>query len=144
MDQLKAATLTSSLLATKGSATPAMPGASSGALARLLPFMARPRLVASQDETARSRRKSANGRARGTGSAAGGKAKVNVSFRLDLDRHLRLKLLAAHRHGSMRACLEEAVELYLASSGPDVRGGGCPCLVNRGDPENQPSSKECV
>ncbi len=144
MDKLKAATLTSSLLATKGAATPAMPGTSSGALARLLPFMARPRLVVSQKGNARSRGKSANGRARGNGSAAAGKATVNVSFRLESERHLRLKLLAAHFHRSMRECLEEAVELYLASSGPDVRGGGCPRVVDRGDPENKPFSKECV
>ncbi len=144
MDKLKAATLTSSLLATKGAATPAMPGESRGALVRLLPFGAWPRLVASQKGSVRSRGKSANGRARGTGSAAGRKATVNVWFRLNSDRHLRLKLLAAHFHVSMRECLEEAVELYLASSGPDVRGGGCECIVDRGDPENQPFRKECV
>ncbi len=74
---------------------------------------------------------------------AGDKARVNVSFRLDLDRHLRLKLLATHFHRSMRECLEEAVELYLASNGPDVRVGGCPCVVDRGDPEKQPLSQQC-
>ena len=144
MDKLKAATLTSSLLATKGAATPAMPGESRGALVRLLPFGAWPRPVASKKGSARSRGKSANGRARGTGSAADDKAAINVSFRLESERHLRLKLLAAHFHRSMRECLEEAVELYLASSGPAVRGGGCPRVVDRGDPENQPTSKECV
>jgi hypothetical protein len=129
MDKLKPASLTSSLLATKGAATPAMPGTSREALARLLPFVGRPRLVTSQDEHApRSKGKRADGRGRG-------KATVNVSFRLETDRHLRLKLLAAHRHGSLRDCLEEAVERYLASSGPDVRGGGCACIVDRGDPE---------
>ncbi len=136
MVKLKAATLTSSLLATKGAATPAMLGASSEALVRLLSLGAWPRRDAPKNGKARSRVKSANGRARGTGSAAGSKARVNVSFRLDLDRHLRLKLLAAHYHGSMRECLEEAVELYLASSGPDVRGGGCACIVDRGDAKN--------
>ncbi len=40
--------------------------------------------------------------------------------------------------------VREAVELYLASSGPAVRGGECPCVVDRGDPKNQPFSKECV
>ena len=136
MVRLKLATLTSSLLASKGAATPAMPGASREALARLLPFMARPRLVASKKGSARSRGKSTNGRVRGNGSAADDKAKVNVWFRLDSERHLRLKLLAAHFHRSMRDCLEEAVELYLASSGPDVRGGGCACIVDRGDAKN--------
>ncbi len=144
MDKLKVASLTSSLLATKGAATPAMPGASRGALVSLLSLGAWPRLVASKKGSARSRGKSANGRARGNGSAAGDKAKVNVSFRLDLDRHLRLKLLASHFHSSLRECLEEAVELYLASNGPDVRGGGCPCVVDRGKSENQPTSKECA
>ncbi len=144
MDKLKAAALTSSLLATKGAATPAMLGASREALVYLSRLEARPRLVASQKERARSRGKSANDRARGTGSAAGGKATVNVWFRLDSDRHLRIKLLAAHFHRSMRECLEEAVELYLASSGPAVRGGGCPCVVDRGDPENKPFSQECL
>ncbi len=144
MDKLKVASLTSSLLATKGAATPAMPGASRETLVRLLSFGAWPRRDAPKNGSARSRGKSANGRARGTGSAAGSKAKLNVSFRLDLDRHLRLKLLATHFHRSMRECLEEAVELYLASNGPDVRGGGCPCVVDRGKPENQPTSKECV
>ena len=131
MDKLKAATLTSSLLATKGAAAPAMPGASRETLARLLSFGAWPRRDAPKNGNARSRGKSTNGRARGTGSAAGGKAKVNVSFRLDSDRHLRLKLLATHIHRSMRECLEEAVELYLASSA-------------RGNPENQPFSQECL
>ena len=135
MNILKEATLTGSLLATKGAATPAMPGAAREALVCLLPFGAWPRRDAPQNGSARSRGKSANGRARKTGSAAGDKTKVNVWFRLDADRHLRLKLLAAHFHRSMRECLEDAVELYLASSGPDVRGGGCPCVVNRGDPE---------
>ncbi len=144
MDKLKPATLTSSLLATKGAATPAMPGALREALAYLPRLGALPRLVSSLKGSARSRGKGANGRARGTGSAAGGKARVNVWARLDSDRHLRLKLLATHFHRSMRECLEEAVELYLASSGPDVRGGGCPRVVDRGDPENKPFSKECV
>ncbi len=142
MDKLKAATLTSSLLATKGAATPAMLEASRGALVYLP--RPEPRLVAAQNGSARSRGKRANGRARVNGSAAGVKATVTMSFRLDLDRHLRLKLLATHFHRSMRECLEEAVELYLASNGPDVRGGGCPCVVDRGKPENQPTSKECV
>ncbi len=142
MDKLKAATLTSSLLATKGAATPAMPGTSREALARLLPFLARPRLVASQKGRARSRGTSTNGPARGTGSAPGNEATVNVWFRLESDRHLRLKLLAAHGHKSLRACLEEAVELYLARNGPAVRGGGCACVVDRGKSEIQPFSKE--
>ena len=102
MDKLKVASLTSSLLATKGAATPAMPGASRETLVRLLSFGAWPRRDAPKNGSARSRGKSANGRARGNGSAAGSKAKLNVSFRLDLDRHLRLKLLAAHFHRSMR------------------------------------------
>ncbi len=135
MDELKAATLTSSLLATKGAATPAMPGASRDALVYLPPLGAPPRLIASKKAGSRSRGESANGRVRRNGSAASGTATVNVSFRLGTDRHLRLKLLAAHFHGSLRACLEEAVELYLASSGPAVRGGACPCVVDRGDPE---------
>ncbi len=144
MDKLKPATLTSSLLATKGAATPAEPGSSARALIRLLPFMARPRLVASQVDNAGARPKSAKGRARKNGSAANGKNGVNVSFRLDPDRHLRLKILATHHHGSMRECLEEAVELYLASNGPAVRGGGCPCVADRGKSANQPITKECV
>ncbi len=135
MDKLKAAPLTSSLLATKGAATPAMLEASRGALVYLPRLEPRPRLVASQNGRARSRGKSANGRARVNGSAAGGKATVTMSFRLDLDRHLRLKLLAAHSHGSMRECLEKAVDLYLAKSGPGGRGGGCPCVVDSGEPE---------
>ncbi len=135
MNKLEAATLTSSLLAAKGDATPAMPGASSEALIYLPPLGARPRLVTSQKGGARSRGKSTNGRARGAASAVGAKARVNVSFRLDLDRHLRLKLLAAHGHKSLRACLEEAVELYLARNGPAVRGGGCACVVDRGKSE---------
>ncbi len=129
MDKLKTAPLTSSLLATKGAATPAMFEASREAVVYLPRPEARPRLVASQNGSARSRGKRANG------SAAGGKATVTMSFRLDLDRHLRLKLLAAHSHGSMRECLEKAVDLYLAKSGPGVRGGGCPCVVESDEPE---------
>ncbi len=133
MDKLKVASLTSSLLATKGAATPAMPGASRETLVRLKSFGAWPRREVPPHGSARSGSKSA--RALGTRSAASGEATVNVSFRLDSDRHLRLKLLATRFHRSMRECLEEAVELYLASSGPAVRGGGCPCVVDRGDPE---------
>ena len=127
MDKLKTAPLTSSLLATKGAATPALLEASRGALVYLP--RPEPRLVAAQNGRARSRGKRVNG------SAAGGKATVTMSFRLDLDRHLRLKLLAAHSHGSMRECLEKAVDLYLAKSGPGVRGGGCPCVVESDKPE---------
>ncbi len=138
MDKLKAASLTSSLLAAKGAATPAIFGAPGETLV-YLPQLA-PRRAAPKNGSARPRGESANGRARGTRSAADankaarGRNGVNVSFRLDPDRHLRLKILAAHHHGSMRECLEAAVELYLANNGPAVRGGGCACVADRGVP----------
>lgn len=46
--------------------------------------------------------------------------RVRIGLRLDVERHLRLKLLAAREERSMQAVLTEALDQYLARHAPDV------------------------
>lgn len=47
-------------------------------------------------------------------------ARARIGLRLDAERHLRLKLLAAREERSMQAVLTEALDEYLARRAPDV------------------------
>lgn len=54
--------------------------------------------------------------------------RVNLSFRLDADRHLRLKLAAAHLRKSSQRILELALDSYLERVAPHCAKGQCACL----------------
>ena len=56
------------------------------------------------------------------------KGRARVSVRLDRDRHLKLKLAAAHLQGSLQAIITDALDQYLDQIGPEVLQGDCNCL----------------
>lgn len=132
---MKPATLSSSLLIRKGTATP-------------VPHTASP-LPTGQPETARQERARARSSLRQVSppqdEAAGHHddhdlkqdhfGRVRLSIRLDPDRHLRLKLLAAHTRSSVQDLLIAALDAYLEDMGQSVNDGACACL---GDPDGTP------
>lgn len=54
-------------------------------------------------------------------------ARAKLSVRLDPDRHLRLKLAAAHLRRSSQAIMLDALDAYLSSVTPAL-DPACPCL----------------
>ena len=59
------------------------------------------------------------------------KGRVKLSVRLDPDRHLRLKLAAAHLRRSGQVIMLDALDAYLASVTPAI-DTNCPCLNDDG------------
>ncbi len=63
-----------------------------------------------------------------------GGARARVSVRLDRDRHLKLKLTAAHLNNSLQDIITDALDRYLEQIGPEVLRNDCTCLsVNNPD-----------
>jgi hypothetical protein len=60
-------------------------------------------------------------------AAPGQRARSAFTLRLDSERHLRLRLLCAHRHKSAQHMLIEALDAWLASNPIAVADNGCPC-----------------
>lgn len=60
--------------------------------------------------------------------------RARVSLRLDSQRHLRLRLLAAHSQLSLQESLIAALDAYLGDEARSVNGGTCDCLQEAGDP----------
>jgi len=54
--------------------------------------------------------------------------RTRISLRLDPDRHLKLKLSAAHLHKNLQEVLIAALDSYLDEIGPTVKNGNCACL----------------
>lgn len=54
-------------------------------------------------------------------------ARTKLSLRLDPERHLKLKLAAAHQRRSSQAILLDALDAYLATVAPEL-DVNCPCL----------------
>jgi len=52
--------------------------------------------------------------------AGDSETRVRIALRLDVERHLRLKLLAAREDCTMQAVLTRALDEYLARHAPDV------------------------
>ena len=106
---MKPATLTSALLARKGGASPAFP------------------LIPSLGEDRPERR--AAGRA-GLPMTTEDRAPVaKLTLRLDRERHLKLKLAAAHLRMSAQEILTKALDQYLDDMIPTCVDGGCQCLA---------------
>jgi hypothetical protein len=59
------------------------------------------------------------------------KPRAKLSVRLDQERHLRLKLAAAHLRRSSQTIMLEALDEYLAKVAPAI-GGDCACLNDEG------------
>jgi len=60
--------------------------------------------------------------------------RARVSLRLDSQRHLRLRLLAAHSQLSLQETLIAALDAYLGDEAWSVNGGTCDCLQEASDP----------
>ena len=64
-----------------------------------------------------------------------------MSVRLDRERHLKLKLTAAHLETSLQDIFTDALDRYLEQIGPEVLRGDCACLgvQNGAAPRGWPS-----
>jgi len=58
--------------------------------------------------------------------------RARLTLRLDTDRHLRLRLTAAHLDVSLQELVTTAVDAYLNEISPDVINGSCICLTKPG------------
>jgi hypothetical protein len=54
--------------------------------------------------------------------------RARISLRLDDQRHLKLKLTAAHLHKKLQDIVIAALDGYLEQIGPAVMNGNCACL----------------
>jgi hypothetical protein len=54
--------------------------------------------------------------------------RARISLRLDDQRHLQLKLTAAHLHKKLQDIVIAALDGYLEQIGPAVMNGNCACL----------------
>lgn len=135
--QHASAALTGALLANKGAAAP------SGTVSSFLDEYTSPKAAVSlrptQEDAPKETVNCASGpKARVTARSsaedatppeAGQRAKLSV--RLDQDRHLRLKLAAAHLRRSSQTIMLEALDAYLTQVTPAI-GGNCVCLSDNG------------
>lgn len=62
------------------------------------------------------------------GSTSAGGERSRVSVRLDRERHLKLKLTAAHLDSSLQDVMTDALDRYLEQLGPEVLRNDCACL----------------
>jgi len=64
-------------------------------------------------------------------------ARFKYTLRLDPDRHLRVRLVAAHLERSMQDIMTTALDTYLERAATQVQGGNCACLTG------QPAGDAC-
>ncbi len=115
MNRSEPAALTSALLVKKGNATPS----SYATLTAANPVVSPPTLVA------------VNGKPTGIGEESNrhDDPRIRITLRLDPERHLKLKLTAAHLRQSLQETVIGALDAHLANIDP-VRGiANCSCLV---------------
>jgi hypothetical protein len=117
MSKSRPAMLSSALLARKGDAAPTgyTPIRSQEVNARIAKT-GHPVSVIKPDFTAIGDRASAESE------------RARVSVRLDPDRHLKLRLTAAHLHNSLQDIMTDALDRYLEQIGPEVLRNDCACL----------------
>ena len=122
---MKAASLSSSLLVRKGSAAPAD--------LSLVPASRRHTVKVQSKEPPRSsclhQAEIAAAKAAGHDEPGSGAYTAKFTLRLDRERHLRLKLLAAHLHLSAQEMLVEALDAYLDRAVPQAVRNNCSCLA---------------
>ena len=114
MSKIKVAALTGALLAPKGHATPA------GIVA---PWPGKVRRPATRTLRIAG--------ATHTPCSHGDSGRVKLSLRLGAERHLRLRLAAAHLRKSLQDVLTHALDAYLDRVAPVVARGHCDCLAKR-------------
>lgn len=113
-----AAALTSSLLARKGFAAPSGP----------LPFQTATPAPAPRAASPLPRDAQPRPAAKKAAPAGGKSRRVALTLRLDPERHLRLRLLAAHQHMSSQDILSAALDQYLADHLCAADLEHCACL----------------
>ncbi len=113
------ARLTGQLLASKGGAIPAGWAATDPVTDLVAKPVANLTVVASRDDA------KSGGQQTKTPTAS---TKARVTLRLDPERHLKLKLAAAHSRMSIQAMVTAAVDTYLDRSAPNLCNGSCACL----------------
>ncbi len=112
MNHMKVATLTSSLLARKGTAMP-----SGFAPTAMPPMPPAPTHSAPTPPAAAARQSAAGAVARPKRDGTG---RIKMSLRLKPDQHLKLKLVAAFRRDSAQKLLVAAIEQYLDQAAPSA------------------------
>jgi hypothetical protein len=113
MNIMKVATLTSSLLARKGTAVP-----SAFAPTAMPPMPAMP--PAPTPPAAAARKTAAADGGAVTRPKRNGTGRIKMSLRLKPDQHLKLKLVAAFRRESAQRLLVAAIERYLDQVAPSA------------------------
>lgn len=58
-----------------------------------------------------------------------GEQRARITLRLDRERHLRLRLTAAHLRSNLQTILIDALDRYLDQIGPEVLSNNCVCLA---------------
>ena len=122
MNAPEAASLTSALLVRKGAAVPA----GYVSLAAAVRGVRAPEPPDASVTPLAEADKAAGSRPRRRRSAADPRARI--SLRLDDERHLKLKLTAAHLHKKLQDVVIAALDGYLDQVGPAVMNGNCACL----------------
>jgi hypothetical protein len=133
----EAASLTSALLVRKGRAVPAGYVSLASAVRGQQPAQEEPALeapLATVAAPASAPRRAARPRKRDP--------RARISLRLDDERHLKLKLTAAHLHKKLQEIVIAALDGYLEQIGPAVMNGNCACL-DGGTCGAQPGERGC-
>jgi hypothetical protein len=123
MNAPEAASLTSALLVRKGAAVPA----GYVSLAAAVRGVRAPEANDSAVTTLAEAGKAGGTRARRRRQSAAD-PRARISLRLDDERHLKLKLTAAHLHKKLQDVVIAALDGYLDQVGPAVMNGNCACL----------------
>lgn len=131
----KASPLTGSLLARKGTATPSFLTQVHPPLGALPAALSheRPRAANKADDCGPCAGDADIGPSTAARDHHG---RVKLSFRLDQDRHLRLKLAAAHTDRHIQDILTAALDRYLTDLAPAVKSGGCTCYPKASHPDD--------
>jgi hypothetical protein len=120
----RAASLTSSLMARKGTAGPSRLEQEEAAHNNGRPA---PRLVASTPHVSKKRAPAKTRKAQmSAGEAAADKRRFTL--RLSEDQHIRMRLASVHLHMSAQQMVMKALDQYLAETVPHIRGGDCACM----------------
>ena len=113
MNNMKVATLTSSLLARKGTAVPSAFAPTAMPAMPPMPPAPTPPAAAARKTAATAGGAVARPKRNGTG-------RIKMSLRLKPDQHLKLKLVAAFRRESAQRLLVAAIERYLDQVAPSA------------------------
>lgn len=120
----RAASLTSSLMARKGTAGPSRLEQKDGEHQNPRPT---PRLVANTPPSARVKKPAKPRKAGGkVGDTAADKRRFTL--RLSEDQHIRMRLASVHLHMSAQQMVMKALDTFLAETVPHIRGGDCLCM----------------